>query len=157
LGGGSLWDVGCYPISYARYITGKEPDEVFGYQVTGTTGIDLIYTGQIHFPGDIIAQFESSFISPFRAYMEITGEKGRILIPEPYKPGIKTKLILEKDGKSQTIQVKGEKLYHGEVEDIENAIIHGKPLRITLEDSKANVATIEALYKSARLAKPINL
>jgi D-xylose 1-dehydrogenase (NADP+, D-xylono-1,5-lactone-forming) len=157
LGGGSLWDVGCYPISYARYITGKDPNEVFGHQVTGPTGIDLLYAGQMHFPGGIIAQFESSFISPFRAYMEITGEKGRILISEPYKPGIKTNLILENDGRSNTIQVKGEKLYLGEVEDIENAIIYGKPLRISLEDSKANVATIEAFYKSARLAKPINL
>jgi len=157
LGGGSLWDVGCYPLSYTRYITGKEPDEVFGHQETGQTGIDLLYTGQMHFPGGVIAQFESSFISPFKAYMEITGDKGRIQISEPYKPGIQTKLILEKDGQTQTIQVKGEKLYYGELEDIENAIIYGKPLRISLEESKANIATIEALYQSARLAKSINI
>jgi len=157
LGGGSLWDVGCYPISYARYITGKEPDEVFGHQITGPTGIDLFYAGQMHFPGSVFAQFESSFISPFKVNMEITGDNGRILISEPYKPGMKTKLILEKDGQTQTIQVKGEKLYYGEVEDIENAIIYGKPLRISLEDSKANIATIEAFYKSARSSKPVNI
>jgi xylose dehydrogenase (NAD/NADP) len=157
LGGGSLWDVGCYPISYARYITGEEPDEVFGHQLTGPTGIDLFYAGQMHFPGGCIAQFESSFISPFKVNMEITGDKGRIQITEPYKPGIQTKLILEKDGRTQTIHVKGEKLYVGEVEDIENAIIYGKPLRISLEDSKANIATIEALYKSAGVDKPINI
>jgi len=157
LGGGSLWDVGCYPISYARYITGKEPDVVYGHQVLGPTGIDLLYAGQMHFPGGVIAQFESSFISPFNVYMEITGEKGRIQISEPYKPGIKTKLILEKDGQARTIRVNGEKLYFGEVEDIENAILYGKPLRISLEDSKANISTIEAFYKSARLAKPVNI
>jgi len=157
LGGGSLWDVGCYPISYARYITGKEPIEVYGHQVTGPTGVDLLYVGQLVFPGGVISQFESSFITPFKALMEITGDHGRIIISEPYKPGRRTKLILERDGQTQTISIRGAKLYHGEVEDIENAILHGKPPRISHEDSRANIAAIEALYKSVSLSKPISL
>ena len=40
LGGGSLWDVGCYPLSFSRYIAGKEPEEVYAYQVLGQSGID---------------------------------------------------------------------------------------------------------------------
>ncbi|MGQ9766183.1 MAG: Gfo/Idh/MocA family protein [Anaerolineae bacterium] len=28
LGGGSIWDVGCYPISYARAVIAAEPIEV---------------------------------------------------------------------------------------------------------------------------------
>src|SRR6185436_18418386 len=39
LGGGSIWDVGCYPISFARTLVGEEPVEVFGWQVIGPTGI----------------------------------------------------------------------------------------------------------------------
>ena len=33
MGGGSIWDVGCYPISYARTVLGEDPFEVFGWQV----------------------------------------------------------------------------------------------------------------------------
>ncbi len=157
LGGGSLWDVGCYPISYARYITKNEPIEVYGHQVVGQTGIDLLYVGQMNFPGDAIAQFECSFITPFKVYIELTGDKGRIIIPEPYKPGINTKIIVERAGQVQSNRIKGAKLYQGEVEDIENAIMLGNPPRISLEDSRANIATIEALYKSARFASPIHL
>ncbi|OGO13798.1 MAG: hypothetical protein A2Y53_07955 [Chloroflexi bacterium RBG_16_47_49] len=157
LGGGCLWDVGCYPISFARYITGKEPLEVYGHQVTGPTGVDLLYAGQLVFPGGVISQFECSFITPFKALMEITGDKGRIIISEPYKPGIKTKLIIERDGQTQTISIRGAKLYHGEVEDLENAILHGKPPQISHEDSRANIAAIEALHKSVSLLKPISL
>src|SRR5512138_1361414 len=31
MGGGSIWDIGCYPISYARTVIGANPLEVFGW------------------------------------------------------------------------------------------------------------------------------
>src|SRR5918996_321877 len=49
MGGGSIWDVGCYPISYARMIAGAAPLEVFGWQVIGETGIDETFVGQMRF------------------------------------------------------------------------------------------------------------
>jgi len=157
LGGGSLWDVGCYPISYARYMAGKEPIEVYGSQVSGPIGIDLLYAGQLCFPGGVISQFECSFITPSKSLMEITGNKGRLTIPEPYKPGKRTKILLERGGQTQDIWIDVADLYRGEIEDLENAILLKKPTRISLDDSRGNIATIEALYQSARLSKPISV
>jgi predicted dehydrogenase len=155
LGGGALWDVGCYPISYARYIIGKEPVEVYGKQMIGPTGIDLLFSGQMLFPDGVISQFDCSFISPFKTMMEITGDKGRITIPVPFKPGSRAKITLEREGQMQTIRIKGNELYQGEVEDMEHAILFETPNRVSLEDSRGNIATIEALYQSARLSKPV--
>jgi xylose dehydrogenase (NAD/NADP) len=155
LGGGSLWDIGCYPISYARYLTGKEPIEVYGHQVTGPTGVDLFYAGHMLFPDGVICQFESSFISTQKVEMEITGDKGRIKIPEPYKPGKQTKIVIQHDGQERIIDIKGPELYQGEIEDLEDAILLGKSPRIRLEESRGNIATIEALYQSVQLSKPI--
>ncbi|MBL8061683.1 MAG: Gfo/Idh/MocA family oxidoreductase, partial [Anaerolineales bacterium] len=45
MGGGSIWDVGCYPISYARMIVGAEPVEVSGWQVAGPQGGDESFYG----------------------------------------------------------------------------------------------------------------
>jgi len=157
LGGGSLWDVGCYPISYARYLIGGEPIEVYGSQVTGPTGIDLLYAGQLNFPGGVITQFDCSFITPSKSLIEIIGNKGRITISEPYKPGKRTKILLERDGQTQDIWIDGAELYRGEIEDLENAILLRKPPRISLDDSRGNIAAIEALHQSARLSKPISL
>jgi xylose dehydrogenase (NAD/NADP) len=157
LGGGSLWDVGCYPISYARYLTGEEPIRVYGNQVLGPTGVDMLFTGELCFPSGIISQFECSFISPSKSLIEITGEKGRITIPEPYKPGLKTKIFVEKTGRTRPLTIMGKELYQGEIEDIENAILNGKPTLISLEDSRANIATIEALYLSAQTSQSIQL
>jgi D-xylose 1-dehydrogenase (NADP+, D-xylono-1,5-lactone-forming) len=154
LGGGSLWDIGCYPLSYARFIAGAEPAEVYGHQVIGPTGIDLLFAGQLHFPEGIIAQFECSFMTPYKTFMEIIGNKGRIIVPLPFKPEKRAKIFLEKEGQTQAIHIHGPELYNGEVEDIEKAILLGKPTRISLDDSRGNIVAIEALYRSARDGKP---
>ena len=59
LEGGSLMDVGCYTISGSRLLAGEEPDEVVGYQVVGPTGVDLTFTGLLHFPSGVVAEIAS--------------------------------------------------------------------------------------------------
>jgi len=154
MGGGSIWDVGCYPISFMRTIVGAEPLEAFGWQVTGPTGIDDTFVGQLRFAGDIYGQFDSSFVIPFHAYMEIVGGEATLIVPQPFKPGLNEKLFLVRDGKTETVKVKGQELYLGEVEDMADAILLGNIPRVTLEDSRANVATLTALLESARTNKP---
>ena len=56
LGGGCLWDLGYYPISFARYVVGLDPIEAFGWQVTSETGVDMSFIGQLRFPEEIYAQ-----------------------------------------------------------------------------------------------------
>jgi len=157
IGGGSLWDVGCYPISYMRAVFGAEPLEVFGWQLIGPTGIDDTFVGQLRFPGDVYGQFDSSFVMPFHVYMEFVGSKGTIMVPNPYKPGLDEKIFLVRDGKTETIQIKGEALYLGEVEDMADAILLGKPTRIHLDDSRANIKVVTALLESARTKKSVNV
>jgi xylose dehydrogenase (NAD/NADP) len=157
MGGGSIWDVGCYPISFIRTIVGSEPVEVFGWQVTGPTGIDDTFVGQLHFGEEVYGQFDSSFVIPFHAYMEIVGSEATLIVPQPFKPGLNEKLFLVRAGKTETIKVKGQELYIGEVEDMADAITLGKTPRISLEDSRANVATIRALLESARTNRPIKI
>lgn len=156
-GGGALWDVGCYPISYARSMLGLEPLEVFGWQATGESGIDESFSGQMRFPGDVHAQFDCGFRGPFRAFIEIVGEQGTLEIPSPFHAGKKSEILLIRDGKTKTIEIKGQHQYLGEVEDMADAILLGKAPHISLADSRANVAAILALYKSAKTGKVVKL
>jgi xylose dehydrogenase (NAD/NADP) len=156
-GGGSIWDIGCYPISYARSVLGQEPLEVFGWQVTGLTGIDETFVGQMRFDGNILMQFDSSFAIPFHAFMEIVGSEGTLSIPHPFKPETDEKIYLTRDGKTETIKIKGQELYLGEVEDMADAILLGKEPRISLDDSRSNVKTINALLESAQTGRALNI
>ena len=156
-GGGSIWDVGCYPISYTRTVVGEAPLEVFGWQVTGQTGIDETFVGQMRFDNDVLAQFDSSFAIPFHMFMEIIGSDGTLNIPNPFKPGVDEKLYLTRGDKVETIKIKGQELYIGEVEDMTDAILLGKDSLVSLDDSRANVAVISGLLESARSGKPIRI
>jgi D-xylose 1-dehydrogenase (NADP+, D-xylono-1,5-lactone-forming) len=154
MGGGSIWDVGCYPISYTRMLVGAEPVEVFGWQVQGPTGIDETFTGEMRFAGDVLAQFDCGFKSQLRWQMEIVGTEGTLQVPSPFKPGYDEKLILRRDDQTETIIVPGQELYIGEVEDMADAILLGKPSQVSLKDSHGNTATMLALLESARMNRP---
>lgn len=156
-GGGSIWDVGCYPISYARTVVGEEPLEVFGWQATGPTGIDETFVGQMRFKEDVVAQFDSSFVIPFHAFMEVVGSDGTLNIPKPFKPEVNEKIYLIRGDKIETLKVKGQELYLGEVEDMADAVLLGKEPRVSLDDSRSNVAVISALLASARTGMPVRL
>jgi len=157
LGGGSIWDVGCYPISYARLIAGAEPIEVFGWQITGASGVDETFAGQLRFPQDVYAQFDCGFRTPFRSHMELVGNEGSLAIGRPFQPELNEQMILTNGEKKEVITVPGQELYLGEVENMADAILNGQPPRMSLADSRNNVATIQALLRSAKEGKPITL
>ena len=154
-GGGSIWDVGCYPISYARMIVGAEPVEVFGWQVTGQGGADESFIGQMRFKDGVHMQFDCGFKPPSRSFIEIIGTEAALNIPHPFKPGLKNEIHLIQNGNTQTIKIKGGELYLGEVEDMCDAILNDQPPRISLMDSYGNIAAILALIQSAESGKPI--
>jgi len=156
-GGGSIWDVGCYPISYARAMLGAEPVEVFGWQILSKGGGDLTFVGQMKFKDGVHAQFDSGFRSPLRSMMEIVGSEAVLNIPNPFKPGFKNEIYLTYAEKTQIIKISGGELYLGEVEDMCDAILHGKSPLVGLEDSRKNTAVIVALLESAKRGKPVTL
>jgi xylose dehydrogenase (NAD/NADP) len=157
MGGGSIWDVGCYPISYARMIVGAEPLEVFGWQVTGQGGSDESFIGQMRFKDGIHMQFDCGFKSPSRSYIEIIGTDATLNIPDPFKPGVKNEIHLIRNEEIQTIKIKGGELYLGEVEDMCDAILNNQSARISLADSYGNTAAILALLQSAESGKIVTL
>ena len=158
LGGGSIWDVGCYPISYARYVIGAEPIEAFGWQVSSPSGVDETFAGQLRFVAagrQVYAQFDSGFRAPFRAHLEIVGSEGTLQAPQPFKPGLAEHLLLRQGDDERSLSIPGQELYAGEIEDMADAVLDGKAPRISLADSRGNVAAIVALLRSAREGVPV--
>lgn len=157
-GGGSIWDIGCYPISYTRMITGLQPASAYGTQVTSQSGVDLTFSGSMEYPNGVMAQFYSSFGLPYHTYMEVRGTEGTLSIPSPFKPEDATvPLILRQGDAEKKILFPEVELYAGEVEDMEQAALDGQPPRLNLHESEDNIATIVAFLDSARNGRPVKL
>ena len=157
MGGGGLWDIGCYPLSFMRMVLSTEPLEVYGRELKGPSGVDEVFAAQMRFPNDIFAHFDCSIKVPFHVFMEIIGDEGTLIIPKPFNPGAREKLFLIKGNKTETIALKGTDPYVSEVEDMSDAILLGRPTRVSLADSRGNVAVIQALFESARTGKPMTM
>jgi D-xylose 1-dehydrogenase (NADP+, D-xylono-1,5-lactone-forming) len=156
-GGGSLWDVGCYPLSFTRFLLGQEPVEVFGAQMTGPTGIDLTFAGQLEFANGVLAQIDCGFASAFRAEMEVVGTAGVLRVRHPWKPLAEQPILLTRGDTTEAVPVEAKDRYLLEIEDLAEAARTGRPSRVTLAESRGNVATIVALLQSARENRPLRL
>ena len=159
LGGGCLWDLGVYPISYARLMTGTEPVEAFGWQTLGPTGVDVDFAAQLRFPANVVLQCDTGFRAAFRRDVEIVGSEASLFVPNPFKPGPSEPVHLVRGEDRQTIQVAGSEahLYRGEVEDLADAVLLARKPAVSLADSRGTVAAVVALLASAREGRPVRV
>ena len=81
LKGGSLMDVGCYCVSGSRLLAGAEPDRVYAEQVLGPSGVDIGFSGLLHFPGGVTSEIVSGFRMEHQG-LEAIGTLGSIQVPD---------------------------------------------------------------------------
>lgn len=72
-GGGSIYDVGCYPISVARMLLGEEPQAatVHGLLSPEHDNVDMMASGILEFSGGVALSFDCGMWADFRNTLEI--------------------------------------------------------------------------------------
>jgi xylose dehydrogenase (NAD/NADP) len=159
MGGGALWDVGVYPVSFAQYVLGA-PQRVSALQQLGETGVDETFVGNLEYAGGQLAQVSCSFRSPYHLGAEVLGTQGRLVSDRPFsamddgKPHL---FYYDEEDNRQVIKVPHQELYLGEVEDMHDAILEGKPNYLTLEETRNHVRTVLALYEAARTGGKVEM
>jgi predicted dehydrogenase len=158
-GGGSLWDLGVYPLSYAQYLLGEPPVWVLGDQWVGDTRVDESFAGQMHYSGDRSALFTCSFRSPWYMYCEVIGTEGTLTLSRPFSAMETGRRMMfhPKGNEPFEIRVPEVELYQGEVEDMHSAILDSASSYVSLEESRNHIRTAEALYESARTREIVPL
>ena len=152
-GGGSLWDVGIYPLSLAQYFVGGPPVWVFGDRWIGPSGVDESFTGILHYGNDVMAQISSAFRTPWYTHFDVMGTKGRLIMTRPFTglDGDERRLtFVDERDVVQELDVPEQELYAGEVEDMHDAILTGRPQLIGHNETRDHVRTVLALYESMR-------
>lgn len=176
IGGGSLWDIGSYPVSYARALLKANPVTVFGSQVANKHGVDLTFAGQMQFSNGALAQFACSFQAAPHTVMEIIGTEGHIFMNLPWRNRPKERGIVQitRRGAATTAATFGDNVddyfaerlvfgasandaYLSEVESMVGSILDNVAPVVSVDDSRGNVATLVALLRSARCNHPVDV
>ena len=172
MGGGSLWDLGSYCVSFARTVLQTEPIEVSAYQVSGDTGVDMSFSAQMQFPTGTLVQFFSSFQSFAHIEADFLGTEGRIYADIPWANhiGASANVQVTRSGNAEEASTFSDSMegymtdtktyenmnaYQCEIDSMVESVLNGTEPVISLADSWKNVSTIVALHESARTGKPV--
>ena len=148
LGGGSLYDVGCYPVNFIGMITNDAPESVAA-ECVKESGIDTMLSAILKYPSGIIATLHCGFNAYQRIFSEIVGTKGALEVPDAFldDPG---HITLITDAGSEKIEVGESDRYRYEIEDFSQAIIDDREPMFSLEETRRNTSIIDRIYATLK-------
>jgi predicted dehydrogenase len=155
-GGGALMDVGCYPITIARWLFDAEPTEVVGLvERDPDMLIDRLTSGLLRFERGQATFSCATQLVPYQT-MQIFGTTGRIAVEIPFNapPRDECRVFLDdgsdlKGGAAETITFPAVDQYGVQADRFSEAIRGVRDVPVTLEDAIGNMAVIDALFRSA--------
>ncbi len=154
MGGGSIYDVGCYPISAARLITGKEPEAVTvqAFFSSEHDHVDMMASGLIEFPGQVGLTFDCGMWAAGRNVLEILGTDGRIELPSAFvtPPAGSTSYILHARGESREFKEEALNQYSCQADDFARSVFGEADQKFVPDDAVRNMKVIDACLLSAR-------
>ncbi|MEA2706013.1 MAG: hypothetical protein QOH22_801, partial [Gemmatimonadaceae bacterium] len=155
-GGGALMDVGCYPITIARWLFGAEPAEVVGLiERDPDMEIDRLTSGLLRFEKGQATFSCATQLVPYQT-MQVFGTKGRIAVEIPFNapPADECRIFVD-DGSNlagagiETIAFPAVDQYSVQADRFSEAIRGVGSVPVSVEDAIGNMEVIDALFRSA--------
>jgi predicted dehydrogenase len=149
LGGGALYDVGCYGVNVSRLVLG-EPRAALAFGQSGPSGVDEALGGVLQFEGNRLAVIDCGLTLSRRQEYEVVGTEGSLTVPTAFLPGTADAEIHIVQGTEQSVvTIPGVNQYQLMVEHFADVVASHAPLGLPPEDAVANLRAIEAMLRSA--------
>ena len=154
IGGGALFDIGCYSVNLSRMLFGAEPGAVEASVIRdAATGVDTLTSAILEF-GDGVATFTCSTRVETDQRVHIYGSEGRLSIEIPFNipPDRPTRVVITAGGDppvapaSETLTFPTADPYGVEADRFAAVILDGAPLPIAPDDPVANLRVIERIF-----------
>jgi predicted dehydrogenase len=160
LAGGSLMDVGCYPIAYARFVFDEEPTAVqAACSIDADYGVDTRASMVLTFAGDRHATLASGFDAPGGQLAAIHGSDGWIEVPQPCHPKEEDSFVIHHaSGDTETVTVRaGVPTFTPAVEHFHDCVLDGVTPIADATRAVGNLRVIEAVRASHAQGQRIDL
>lgn len=148
LGGGALWDCGCYTVSALRFVLGEEPIRVTARQIIREpNGVDSTFEGTLHFSSGAEGNIVASMEQPFQAVLDIRCETGRIVVPQLFAGH--TLKTTDGSGREEQRTLPTVNRFQLQIDHFCDAVQGIAPLAFPLPDARANAEALLALKSAA--------
>lgn len=153
LGGGVTMDIGCYPISWVRHITGLEPDAVEAVAEVGPPNVDVMLKTRMTFTDGIIAETSGDMREGvgFEAWLKVEGSDGSMLVQNPLVPQNGHSIAVEVGGNKRMEAFDRRASYGYQLDAFLDAVQNGTPLWTDAWDGVRQMRVIDQAYESAGL------
>lgn len=153
-GGGGLLDIGCYPITMSRFIFGEEPRRVMGaLERDPEFGTDRLASAILEFSSGQQSVFVCGTQSAFYQRTHFLGSTGRVEVEIPWNaPNDRPCRIFvggAMNGEPRVEEFPAVDQYTIQGDEFSRAIRGERDVPVPLEDALANMAVIEAVFRSA--------
>ena len=131
LGGGSIYDLGCYPLSLSTQIASlKKPISLNKTKIENIeknmceSGVEISASCTLKFENDFYSDISCSFEKNSNQQTVITGTLGTINFENTWKPNKKFKINLNTIDKNKTIEIDiNENIYSYQISEISNQLL----------------------------------
>ncbi len=149
LGGGALYDVGCYPVSLLGMITGEKPVRCQAI-AEFEQGVDVNLSALLQYDDGLIANIHCGFNAHGRMHAEIIGTLGTLEIPQTFLDAAGDILLHSKDG-TRSIAVEESDRFGAEFRDFSAAILEGRQPMLSLDDSIRDLEVLDMIRASLQM------
>lgn len=150
MAGGSLLDVGCYPVYGIRWAFGEEPVKVWS-AARFQFGVDVAMSATLWFADGRIANFDCGFVHPFRQWHEVVCEKGTLTVPDMWLPRKASYFVQQDENPSvEEHVVFGHDQIQCMLEDFGRYVLEDKPVWPAPEEAIKSAKVMDALLTSAK-------
>ncbi len=148
LGGGSLHDVGCYPVNFIGMVLNDYPESIAA-QAIERNGVDIALSASLRYKNGVLANVNCSFIGDSVELTEITGSKGTLVIRDTFYDSDLPILLYR--GEEETVySVASCNRYKEELEAFSSCIINGTDCPLSLEESARNNRLIREILEEVK-------
>lgn len=159
LGGGSLFDVGSYTITFARFAFGAEPVALQASRyIDPDYGVDTRASVLLNFRNDCYATLQSGFDVRGGVGAVLFGDRGHIVVDQPYHPKEQSHFVVHTADGEETVSFdNGVPAFTPAIEHFHDCILDGAEPRVTGENAIGTLRIIEAVHESSQSGGRVEL